>query len=129
MTAEPIFARVGGAEAVRALVAEFYAVMARDEPVLARLHPVDEAGQVLPDNQTRFADFLIGWLGGPQDYIAVHGHPRLRMRHARVRVDAEMRDAWVRCMTKAMQAQALDPSLRTELERSFYEVADFLRNA
>ncbi len=129
MSAASIFVRIGGSDAVRALVAEFYTVMAEKEPELARLHPVDDAGLVRADSQARFADFLIGWLGGPQDYIAVHGHPRLRMRHARVGVDAAMRDAWVRCMSAAMVTRAVDPSLRAELDRSFTEVADFLRNA
>ena len=27
-----------------------------------------------------FALFFIGWLGGPQDYVERHGHPRLRRR-------------------------------------------------
>jgi len=128
VTAPSLYVRVGGSDAVRALVASFYAIMAKTEPVLARLHPVDEAGAVMPDSQNRFADFLIGWLGGPQDYIAVHGHPRLRMRHARVRVDEEMRDAWVRCMVTALEERGLEAGLRAELGRAFYEVADFLRN-
>ena len=55
-----------------------------------------------PSVRERFGLFLIGWLGGPQDYIEQHGHPRLRMRHGRVPVDAAMRDAWLRCMYKAL---------------------------
>jgi len=113
---------------VRRIVERFYAHMARDEPALARLHPCDEHGSVRRENQERFALFLIGWLGGPQDYIETHGHPRLRMRHMRVPVDSDMRDAWLRAMNTALDEEALSESLRRFLDKSFAEAADFLRN-
>src|SRR3954463_8931412 len=81
------FDELGGEAPVRALVELFYDVMDRDEPELGRLHPLDDAGRVSRASRDRFALFLVGWLGGPQDYVAAHGHPRLRMRHARVPVD------------------------------------------
>ena len=84
------FDRLGGAPAVRALVERFYDAMSELEPALALLHPCDESGQVARASRDRFALFFIGWLGGPQDYIAQHGHPRLRMRHASVPVDGAM---------------------------------------
>jgi hemoglobin len=119
---------LGGEPVVRRLVERFYAAMARDEPALARLHPCDEDGRVQRANQDRFALFLIGWLGGPQDYIAAHGHPRLRMRHARVAVDIAMRDAWLRAMTTALDEEGITGELRTFLDTRLAEVADFLRN-
>jgi len=72
--------------------------------------------------------FLIGWLGGPQDYVARHGHPRLRMRHAHVRVDVAMHDAWLRCMRAALDESGVEPSMRAFLEARFAGVADFIRN-
>lgn len=119
---------LGGEPVVRRLVERFYAVMARDEPALALLHPCDEDGRVQRDNQDRFALFLIGWLGGPQDYMAAHGHPRLRMRHGRVAVDVAMRDAWLRAMTTALDEEGVAGPLRAFLDARFAEVADFLRN-
>ncbi len=119
---------LGGSSTVRRIVERFYLAMARDEPALARLHPCDEHGHVLRENQERFALFLIGWLGGPQDYIAMHGHPRLRMRHARVTVDGSMRDAWLRAMARALDEEGLAGPLREFLDASFAETADFLRN-
>ncbi len=119
---------LGGEPVVRRIVDRFYAAMARDEPVLARLHPCDDDGRVDQANQDRFALFLIGWLGGPQDYVAAHGHPRLRMRHARVAVDVAMRDAWLRAMKTALDEEAVDGELRTFLDARFAEVADFMRN-
>jgi hemoglobin len=42
---------LGGEAAVRAIARDFYAIMARDEPALARLHAHDADGHVLPENQ------------------------------------------------------------------------------
>jgi len=123
------FARLGGEAKVRALVERFYDVMSEREPALARLHPCDEAGRVARSSRHRFALFFIGWLGGPQDYIAQHGHPRLRMRHARVAVDTAMRDAWIRSMQRAMDDEGITGDVRAYLDARLGEVADFLRNA
>jgi hemoglobin len=119
---------LGGEAAVRELAERFYDAMDRDEPALARLHPLDEHGRVSRESRDRFALFLIGWLGGPQDYIAAHGHPRLRMRHARVPVDIAMREAWMRAMRTAMDEVSVPGELRAFLETRFAEVADFMRN-
>src|SRR5271169_3252968 len=92
------YALLGGETAVRAIVERFYDAMTELEPALARLHPCDDEGRVVRPSRDKFALFFIGWLGGPQEYIAQHGHPRLRMRHAKVPVDTLMADAWMRCM-------------------------------
>jgi hemoglobin len=118
-----------GHDRVLELAGRFYAAMDRDEPELARLHPLDAEGRVAPENRERFAMFLIGWLGGPQDYMAKHGHPRLRMRHGRVLVNVAMRDAWLRAMKTAMDEMGLQGELREWLDQRFADVADFLRNA
>jgi len=125
---ETPFALVGGAARVRALVERFYDAMTEHEPALARLHPCDAEGRVARASRDRFALFLIGWLGGPQDYVAQHGHPRLRMRHARVEVNVAMRDAWLRCMTVAMDDLGVAGEVREFLDDRFAEVADFMRN-
>jgi len=122
------FELVGGRDAVIALVHAFYDAMERDEPELTAQHRRDERGGVHPDVRERFALFLVGWLGGPQDYVAQHGHPRLRMRHARVAVDERMRDAWLRSMNRALDARAIHGDIRGYLEQRFAEVADFMRN-
>jgi len=122
------FDLVGGADAVMALAQDFYEVMFRDEPALAALHRRDPDGRVAKESRDRFGLFLIGWLGGPQDYMATHGHPRLRMRHGHVAVNVAMRDAWLRCMQKALDGRGITGEVRGHLDRRFAEVADFLRN-
>jgi hemoglobin len=123
------FDQLGGAAKVRAIVEKFYDVMSEREPVLARLHPCDDNGSVARTPRDRFALFLIGWLGGPDDYVEQHGHPRLRRRHGRVLVNVAMRDAWLRSMTAALDAEQVSGDVRTFLDARFAEVADFLRNA
>ena len=122
------FETLGGADAIRALVERFYDVMDEREPALAQLHQLDEHGKVSRRSRDRFALFLIGWLGGPQDYSEQHGHPRLRMRHGKVRVDEAMRDAWLRCMAAALDEREVDPATRAFVDRAFAHTADFLRN-
>lgn len=124
---------LGGRDAVIALAEAFYDAMERDEPELTALHrpgpqTSDTALVVHPEVRQRFGLFLVGWLGGPQDYVARHGHPRLRMRHAHVAIDAPMRDAWLRSMGKALDVRGVRGELRAFLDQRFAEVADFLRN-
>jgi hemoglobin len=122
------FDRVGGEEAVKRLAARFYDHMDAEEPELARLHELDAQGRVSARSRENFALFLVEWLGGPQLYSPVHGHPRLRMRHGKVAVGTAMRDAWLRCMQKAMDDVGVEGDIRTMLDARFAEVADFLRN-
>ncbi len=128
MTATP-YEQLGGTEAVLALATRFYDIMSEREPALAKLHPCTPEGHVARGPRDRFAAlFLVGWLGGPDDYVEQHGHPRLRMRHGRVRVNVDMRDAWLRCMQAAMDERKITGEVRTFLDARFSEVADFMRN-
>ncbi|HEY0708364.1 MAG TPA: cyanoglobin [Polyangia bacterium] len=122
------YALVGGRAVVERLAARFYEIMERDEPALTAVHRQEPAGGISAEVKQRFGLFLVGWLGGPQEYMAQHGHPRLRMRHGRVAIDESLRDAWVRCMTKAMDDCAITGPARAFLDQRFAEVADFLRN-
>lgn len=122
------FTRLGGRDAVVRLAETFYDVMEEREPALAKLHPLTAEGRIDRGARERFALFLVGWLGGPQDYVAAHGHPRLRMRHGRVLVDLAMRDAWLRCMGRAMDAHGVTGEVREFLDARFAQVADFMRN-
>lgn len=119
---------LGGEEAVRALAEAFYDAMDEHEPALAKLHLLDEQGKVSRQSRDRFALFFIGWLGGPQTYMERHGHPRLRMRHGRVPVDQEMRDAWMRAMNRALDQRNVTGDLRRFLEEKLGDLATFLKN-
>jgi hemoglobin len=125
---ETPYALIGGREATLALAEAFYDAMERSEPALTAVHETDAEGRISRRTRDRFGLFLVGWLGGPQEYMARHGHPRLRMRHRHVPIDTAMRDAWLRCMQAAMDAREISGAVRAFLDQRFAEVANFLRN-
>ena len=121
------FEQMGGEGPVRALAERFYDAMDAQEPALAALHPLED-GKVSRASRDRFALFLIGWLGGPQEYMRLHGHPRLRMRHGHVPVDVAMRDAWMRSMRVALAHPTVAPEVRRFLDEKLGDLATFLLN-
>lgn len=128
-TTTSLYEQLGGREPVEHIAATFYDVMEEEERELTALHALDTSGEkVSPETRERFALFLVGWLGGPRDYMERYGHPRLRMRHAHVPVDLAMRDAWLRCMDEAMRRCQVDAAIHTYLMARFTQVADFMRN-
>ncbi len=124
--ANPHYRLIGGEPAVRRLAERFYTLM--DELPEARsvraLHPPD-----LTAAKDRLFMFLSGWLGGPPLYAERHGPPRLRQSHMPFPIGTAERDAWMLCMTRALDEVVPDAALRTQLTRSFFKTADFLRNA
>ena len=110
------------------LAERFYDIMEEREPALRDTHRLDPEGHVTRDSRDRFGLFLVGWLGGPQEYMEQHGHPRLRMRHREVPIDTELAVAWVRTMIAAMEDVGINGELRAFLEERFAHVAGFLRN-
>lgn len=121
------YAQLGGRDAVIALAERFYDEM-EAEPALLALHKLDAGGKADRPTREKFALFFIGWLGGPQDYMAQHGHPRLRQRHAHVPVDQAMRDAWLRAMTRALDARGVTGDVRRFLDAKLGDLATFLKN-
>jgi hemoglobin len=119
---------IGGRDVVLALANRFYDAMERDEPELMALHDCKAPGKVTDTTRERFGLFLVGWLGGEQEYMAKHGHPRLRMRHHKVPIDIAMRDAWLRAMSTALDETGIGGDLRAFLDERFAHVANFLRN-
>ncbi|HVJ88563.1 MAG TPA: cyanoglobin [Labilithrix sp.] len=117
-----------GEEATIALAQRFYDHMDAHEPALVAVHRTDGNGRVSASVRENFSAFLVQWLGGPPVYSSVHGHPRLRMRHAHVSIGVELRDAWLRCMNAALDHPTVNEDVRAYLVRRFAEVADFLRN-
>ena len=72
--------------------------------------------------------YLGEWLGGPALYSAERGHPRLRMRHIRLRIGPAERDAWMLCMSGALEETVTDTALRQTLHDAFLKLADWVRN-
>ena len=87
------FDQLGGEARVLELAERFYDAMERTEPALVAVHAQDAPGKVSRHSRDRFGLFLVGWLGGPQEYVRQHGHPRLRMRHGHVAINTDLREA------------------------------------
>ena len=124
------FEWIGGEAQVKALVDRFYDMMDL-EPGYSALRsahpgPLDSARQ-------RLFWFLCGWLAGPQHYTERVGQPMLKMRHMPQQtgggaIGLKERDQWLACMNQAMLETGVDDALRTRLNASFFQTADWMRN-
>jgi len=120
---ESLYERVGGESFFISLIDDFYVGVAGD-PLLRPLYP-DELGE----SRAHLALFLVQYWGGPPTYSEERGHPRLRMRHAPFVIGTMERDAWLRHMRHAIDAQQLAPEDRDELLAYFEMAANSLMNA
>jgi hemoglobin len=125
VAADSVYARLGGAPAIHALVKRFYELMDElpEAYTVRRLHPESLAG-----SEDSLFKFLSGWFGGPPLYAQERGHPRLRMRHAPYAIGNTERDEWMLCMRQALDEQVDDPALRQKIEQAFSGMADHLVN-
>lgn len=121
----PHFALLGGEAVVVKLVDAFYRHMDRraDASGIRAMH-----GRDLSATKALLVLYLCEWLGGPQDYSARQGPPRLRMRHAGFAIGVAERDAWLACMQAALSDIAAPPELAQTLMASFFRTADWMRN-
>jgi hemoglobin len=110
---ETVYERVGGAAFFVALVDRFYTSVEHD-PVLAPMYPDD-----LVESRRTLAGFLAQYWGGPPDYSAERGHPRLRMRHVPFVIGQVERDHWLAHMVDAVRAAELDPDTETAMIEYF----------
>lgn len=119
------YQRIGGAEAIQALVDRFYGYMDTlpEAQVIRRMHNPD-----LTRAKDKLYKYLTGWLGGPPLYQQEHGHPRLRMRHLPFPIGHNERDQWLLCMRKALDDLPLETEFRERLYKAFSEVANHMLN-
>ncbi|WP_300606170.1 globin [Trebonia sp.] len=115
---------VGGEDTFTRLVHRFYEEVAAD-PVLRPVYPAKDLGPA----EEHLRLFLIQYWGGPATYNELRGHPRLRMRHARFRIGAAERDAWLRHMRTALDELNLDEALDAQLWDYLVMAAHSLVNA
>ena len=121
----PHFDALGGQAGVIRLVEAFYLHMdtRTDTEVIRAMHEPD-----LTSTKAVLVLYLCEWLGGPKDYSAQRGHPRLRMRHTGFAIGVAERDAWLACMQAALTDVGVAPKLQGELMASFFKTADWMRN-
>jgi hemoglobin len=119
------FVAIGGQAVVDALVDAFYLRMDTlpEARVIRDMHAKD-----LASVKNVLKRYLGEWMGGPAAYSQERGHPRLRMRHGPFSIGVDERDAWMLCMTGALEEVVESASLRAQLQQSFFKLADWVRN-
>jgi len=120
-----IYDSIGGIEKVDELVDRFYDLMVL-EPSLTELramHPQDISG-----SREKLKFFLTGWMGGPDIYSPKYGHPMLRARHLPYKIGLKERNQWLTCMYQALEDCCIDGDIAKQLEESFFNTADWMRN-
>ena len=123
--AKSLYDSIGGIDKIDELVDRFYDLMAL-EPNLTELrmmHPQDLSG-----SREKLKFFLTGWMGGPDLYSQKYGHPMLRARHLPYKIGIQERNQWLVCMYQAMEDCGIDPKVGKQLEESFFNTADWMRN-
>ncbi|MEM9954201.1 MAG: globin [Chloroflexota bacterium] len=117
-----IYDLVGGEETFRQLVNIFYDKVEADEDLRA-IFPED----LEPGKKWQFL-FLSQYWGGPQQYSAERGHPRLRMRHSPYPITPELRDAWANYMLEAIDEVGIQEPMRSTMREYFERGATFMIN-
>ncbi|MEO8118816.1 MAG: group II truncated hemoglobin [Rhodoferax sp.] len=119
------FELLGGEAGIVQLVNAFYRHMdtRADTGGIRAMHEPD-----LTSTKAVLVLFLSEWLGGPKDYSAQRGHPRLRMRHTGFSIGVTERDAWLACMRAALEDVGAAPALQSALMTAFFKTADWMRN-
>ncbi|MFJ8234584.1 globin [Ureibacillus sp. NPDC094379] len=85
-----------GAEKLAELLRAFYKRVAK-HPKLRPIFPED-----LTETLRKQIQFQTQFLGGPNLYTDEHGHPMMRARHMPFKITPERAQAWLECMSEAM---------------------------
>ena len=112
---------LGGEAGCKRLSAEFYARVGTD-PVLRPFFP----GKSLRCATEEFGAFLIQFLGGDEDQAQFRWRLSLRESHARFRLGAAERSAWLKHMQATLDAAPLDEDTRNELRRFFFQSSAYV---
>lgn len=107
MTGKPIIPYEEiGAERLSRLIDAFYRRVGQ-HPKLKPIFPDD-----LTETARKQKQFMTQYLGGPNIYSEEHGHPRLRARHIPFPITPSRAQAWLECMSEAMDEVELSGKLR-----------------
>jgi hemoglobin len=117
-----LYERIGGDAALRQLTDKFYDLVFAHE-LISRLFKSDKA--LIKEKQRLF---LTQFLGGPQLYSEVYGHPMMRARHMPHTITEDDAIAWLQCMSEAVGQLPISNELKDELFDRFPRTAFFMVN-
>lgn len=120
---ETIFDMIGGEDTIKQLVDRFYAKVEADEK-LRQIFPDD----LEPGKRWQYL-FLMQFFGGPTQYHAERGHPRLRMRHAPFPINQEMRDLWLQHMLDSIDELDIQEPARSMMHQYFERASTHMINS
>ncbi|ADH99063.1 globin domain-containing protein [Salisediminibacterium selenitireducens] len=119
---QSLFDRIGEEE-LSALVDRFYTYVKAD-PLIRDLFP-DDMGETIRKQK----QFLTQFCGGPQLYTNEHGHPMLRMKHIPFVITKPKSDAWLSCMSQALEESLMDEYTKQELLARLTYTANHMINS
>lgn len=114
-----------GEDGIRELTNAFYDYMEASSEVagIRAMH-----GKDLTPMKERLADYLTGWMGGPQRYAEKYGSVCMTSPHKPYAIGPAERDQWLLCMDKALEQIGADEELKAMLKGPMYAIADMVRN-
>ena len=96
------FQAAGGESGIRALVGDFYDIMATDErfKTIISMHPTNRELSI-----EKLTLFLCGWLGGPRLFKPKYGSISIPLVHDHLPITQAEHDQWLQCMYAAIGRQ------------------------
>jgi|SRR5690554_605658 len=117
-----IYDAIGGSETIDRLVDAFYERVGK-HPDLIPIFPED-----LTETARKQKQFFTQFFGGPPLYIQEHGHPRLRARHLPFPITPTRRDAWLECLSGALDEVEIDEPYRSSIFERLTMTANHMMN-
>lgn len=112
-----------GAEKLTELIHAFYHRVAK-HPELIPIFPAD-----LTETIRKQIQFQTQYLGGPNLYTDEHGHPMMRARHMPFQITPDRAQAWLECMSEAMDEVGLEGKFRETYMQRLILTAHHMINA
>jgi hemoglobin len=126
-TVNTVYDQIGGEDAVRRLVDAFYDIV-EFEAEGSELLILHLRGHGVAHSRIEQFNFLSGFLGGPRYYVEKHGHSNVRYMHEHVDISTAAKDAWLHCMSIAIDRAGLTFA-KEQLLEPFTRVATVLHEA
>lgn len=118
---------IGGEAKLRKLIETFYDIV-EFEPEGRVLHVLHLRGHGVAHSRIEQFDFLSGFFGGPRLYVQKYGHSDVRLMHEHVEISVEARDAWLNCMSIAIDRVGFSADIKARMMGPFTRVAAILVN-